>query len=485
MNILNTFLFACILFSCSLKKEIERQSPRKNFLHDPLLSKFQAPSSFYLIDPKKDTVIKLNERGTILHIPAFSFIDQYGKTIHSKVEISFKEFTNAADIAFSGINMNYRKGNETLNFNSSGMFEINGKSQNKDVEIKNGKSLTIDYSLTQNIPNTDFYRLNDQNTNWELVQEIPTLKESLAPIKASETSDDRLLDITFEDPSFCPEFKKFKDVRFRICDEVVLDTNELKMSFYQVAIERTKDYGKYLLKLAGYDQDAQFVVRQYIVNPVFSTEDFERASVLFDRIYDESEKEALNYYNEMKRKEKLDFESVDAENYEYDRQLIIQAKLNEELLKKQELLFSQNKNNSSPIVTTSIEALNYRQIVNGLAIASFGIYNCDQAYRIKNQLSCFPIYQNEKGEIIENTLTLSLIDLNVNAAFSFNPQNFQYEEKGNFVLALFTTDKKLYILKSAAMNELKPNNDGRLVLTMKDKTNEIKNRDDLRNFLGV
>lgn len=489
MKFSSLLLIPIVLFSCTVKNKTSTFSanPSSSFLNDTLLHAFQPAVKHFIIDPTKDTILTLNDRNSKLHIPSYCFIDKKGNTINSKVDITFKEFTSSADIAFSGILMQYKKGNESLNFNSSGMFEIKGYADNSAVDIHPNKPLSIDYTLTQNVPNTDFYKLNDRNTNWDLVQEIPTLKETMAPINVSQTNGDRILNITFEDQTDFPEFKKYKGVRFQIAKDIPLDTNDLNMLYYQVALEKTKEYGKYQLSFGGYDEDAQFVVRKFIVHPVLEGNDLVNAQKKYDQIFNQAEKETLAYMKELERIEQENERKLKAEIAEFERQLKFQAKLNEELLKNEAKLFRQNQTQQGFISPefTQDPGHTYPAIVKGLSIASFGIYNCDQVYRIQNKRQISPIYVDQSGNEISDPHVLSLMDLKINGAFSFQPSSFQFDTEGEFVVALFTNDKKLYVLKSEAILKSKANDEGRTKLVMIDKTSEIKNSEDLRKFIGV
>jgi hypothetical protein len=177
-----------------------------------------------------------------------------------------------------------------------------------------------------------------------------------------------------------------------------------------------------------------------------------------------------------------------AENDNYEKQLQYQVKLNEELLKREAMLFQNQQNNRQPFLSPEYlqdPGHTYPAIVKELRIASFGIYNCDQAYRMNLNATITPEYVDEEGEKITNCHVLSLININQKSAFSFNPANFQYNSESKFVIALFTFDKKLYILESDAVVASTPNTEGKTILKMIDKTAKIKNSDDLRKLLGV
>jgi hypothetical protein len=67
-------------------------------------------------------------------------------------------------------------------------------------------------------------------------------------------------------------------------------------------------------------------------------------------------------------------------------------------------------------------AASFPDVVKGLNVSGFGIYNCDQIYRVKNRVQITVSSQDSEGTPINDLHSLSLIDLNLNGAFSFNPK---------------------------------------------------------------
>lgn len=486
MKRISFLLIFGLLFACAPNDQSKKASNAHRFLHDPLLASLQPSTDLFEIDPSKDTLLILNDRGTKVHIPANCFQDRSGKIVTNRVELSFKEFTNSAEIAFSGINMQYTDGKETFNFNSSGMFEIRGQAKGQDVSIRKDKALQLDYALTQNVPNTDFYQLNEKNSNWKLVQKIPTLKESLAPINVNEIDESSILDITFEDQESCPDFLKYKDVRFKIVEDQLVEQSEFNKLYYQVALEKTDEFGVYLLKLGGYNEDANYFIDTYRVNPVLEGEDFEEASKNFEAIYAQAEAAAQAYLAEIEAKEKAEAKRIEEENAAYEKQRLFEQKLNEELIRQQNIQNQQNINQSNVFTAQPVSMDNtYPSIVRGLQVASFGIYNCDQLYRYKQRTALAAVYLDKQGKPIENGYILSVIDLKMKGAFSFDPRNIIVDKASDFVLALFTKDQRLYVLKSKESTPLVPNEDGTTTLRMTEMTSKIENSDDLKDYLGI
>lgn len=486
MKTFTLFLLIGISTACStqISKQTKKTHPLR-FLNDPKLEAMRPVCKEFELDPSKDTILHINDRGSTLRIEANSFLMQDGSVVKEKVNLTIQEFTNVADIAFSGIPMTFKNGREDQYFNSSGMFEIQGKTKKENVIIDTEKPLTLDYSLTQNVVNTDFYKLKEDGTNWELIQEIPTIKEINAPIKFIE-SDARTINISFEDPSIYPEFKKYKDVSFRIDDNYALDTNDLNMVYYEIELKKTSVYGKYHLTVAGNKSPTEYITITYPVTPVFKNESFKNAVKEYEILFDQAEKEARNHMVKLEKKEKERIDLLTKENKEYEKQQIFEAKLQVELLKKQEENERiQQQNNALIPIRTMDPGHTYPAIVKGLSIASFGIYNCDQIYRIENLITIQANFVDENGKAINNPHVLSVIDMDKTSAFSFNPSNFSCARDGHIFLVLFTDQQEIYVLEKEADKWADLGSSGNMTLKMKNETKIIQNSDDLRKYLKV
>lgn len=290
----------------------------------------------FKVDAKKGGDVSIGSKGTVVHVPANAFVDSKGNVVKGEVNLHFQEYTNASEMAFSGIPMTYKDGL----FNSAGMFDFRGTSNGESVEIASDKSLTIDYALAQNHKDLGFYQLDKEAGTWEKIQDLEML----------------------ESTSLMEEEKA----------EVVFDTNEVEV--------------------------AKPVIVQTL--PVLTKKE------------------------------------IRAQNKEVWVARARAMKAGENTGTSSQPVFMQNG-----YVTDAGHY--YPAIISGLRIKSFGVYNCDQVYRLKNRLSITASYVDEMGREIENTSVLSMMDLRYNSAFSFNPSNFVCSANGRNVLVLFTFDKKL------------------------------------------
>ncbi|MFT6921745.1 MAG: hypothetical protein ACJA1C_000742 [Crocinitomicaceae bacterium] len=128
----------------------------------------------------------------------------------------------------------------------------------------------------------------------------------------------------------------------------------------------------------------------------------------------------------------------------------------------------------------------YPNLVKGLNSESFGVYNCDQIYRIGTPLALSPTYFNSQtGNTIQKQHVTCVMDLSYNGSFSFQPNNLTCNAAGENVILLFTSDKKTFMLTKEEFNEACKKNSNSPRFNMKDMTAELKTSDDLKTLLGL
>jgi len=335
---------------------------------------YSATIDSYKINPRITTKLKIGSEGTVLHIPEMAFIDDKGKPITSMVTITFQEFKNSADMAFSQIPMNYTKGNIEYNFNSSGMFSIKGYSEGKEISINPKKPLYIDYALAKQNDNIDFYRLKDDSTNWDFIEEIDELENKVNSVAIVEVVP----------------------VTRQIGTAVKLDNaNDVEIVNWHMGIE----------------QDTIQEGGAFVDNG--------------------------------------------------------------------------NRSQNTMLAPGMGAGHTYPPIIAGLNISSFGVYNCDQIYRLPNRVNINSTYEDEQGKKIEDVSLISLIDLNYNGAFSFDASSFTCDSRGDNVILLFTKSGELYLLEKGNFEKMKISNHGAYTFKMKNVSKTIKNTEDLKTYLNL
>lgn len=466
-------LFLILLTSCETNKTHLAESGVGSFVHPTILNQLSNAPKQFTINTEKDSLLVVNDRGTTLHFSKSSFLDENNNIIKGDVTLEFQEYTNAAEIAFSGIPMKYTDEEDTYCFNSSGMFEIDGKHQSKQVKVNPDAPLSIDYALVQNIDSTEFYRLNDQGTNWELVQEIKQLDATDVVDSTSLINDTNLIEITYDEGTNVVEHAKYDNVKFRSLDMPNL-TDIKQLLCYEVDLKKTEDYGIYQMTLSGYVNE-YYKTFTTLVEPVFINSPQTKDARLKDlQRYEIDFEKAERLAQEKKALDKIEMEAlaarVEAENKRFAME------------EEKRLLRSLQQQQTERSFFNAGHF--YPEIVRGLSIYSFGIYNCDQTYRMSEPYAFVnsTFYSTHKKPI-ENPIYVSVIDLAIVGAFSYNPKNFSIDLSSHSVLLLITDTGKMYLKefkRPGSEHHFSPENN---LIELDEYTSKIKSTKDLMNYL--
>jgi hypothetical protein len=352
----------------------------KNSFHLP--NGFDVPFQSFKVNADRDTILVVNAKGTRIHVPKHAFVCG-GNNINGKpVDLMFREYTNAAEMAFSGINMTYKENNQEQYFNSAGMFEIQGSCNGQALELCKDKSIKVDYAIAHQVKDMAFYSLNKTNNEW---------------LKAQEIQPKKLV-------------KKLARRKRRI-------------------------------------RHGHFIDKRCPLRIIFS-------------------KNQPMQVQSIKRNDTVKFHG-DAKGKNLD--------------------FGNNANDRSGTLLASGADVGhtYPDIIEGLNVPSFGVYNCDQIYQLPRVVQVKAKYKDENGKEIVNPYLVSLIDLDFNGAFSFDANNFRCNPNGKNALAMFTTTGDLYLLDVAGFSSLGVKANGDYTFTVTRANDKVKNSTDLANYFGI
>ncbi|MCW3085815.1 MAG: hypothetical protein JWP12_3181 [Bacteroidetes bacterium] len=330
--------------------------------------KFAVPFAVYAFKAENGGTFTDKRSGSTITVPAGILTDTDGKPVKGDVKLYYREFRDAADMAYSGIPMIYKTDAGDFRFNSAGMFELHVLKNNDSLAMRKGKGVRVDFMMTQTIPGTVFYKLNDKRKNWSEIGKIEAL---------------------------------------------------LKESDHQPVA------GKQVIQLVG----------KPVGNGVFA----EDIAVGLDS----SVAPAPVFYT------------------------------------------SSDRRVSSLLAAGANKGHSYPALVSGLVCKDFGVYNCDQIYRIGSALSIQPVFKDASGNVIGQQNILTMIDLNYNGSFSFDPYAyFQINPAAKNVLLLFTSDNKIFSYTAEDFKK-QPLQNGPCTFIMGDITERVKNTEDLRSYLGL
>ncbi len=444
--------------------------------------RFRIRPLIFEINPLHDTLLVIGNKGTQLHIPAYAFQNEEKDTVTTPVQIEFKEYRNAAEMAYSGIPMVYNNGSEEFNFNSSGMFEIYGSTKGKTISLRNEKSLTIDYALARKNPDIAYYQLKGDRTGWTKIQTILTIdKRKKAGHHSSKKSNPLVFTLSLlQTNSIEPSWKEKNSMQTIVTDK------------FARAYSPSKEMIKFLEEHPQYYLGFYFsidTISGKIVNitphPKNPTRDFDMSIVSF--------MEKLPPFDDIPDPNTVSIgrkfaAKMPTDNFRYE--LIIESsQQNKQSIESGNVQLQANIGQPDLPNTLRPQVIDaghiYPDIIKGLKIPSFGVYNCDQIYRIQNKINIQANYTDEEGKPLTDLHVLSLIELDYNGAFSFDPYNFTCSATGRHALVLFTKDDKIYMLDPQMFKMLNIVQSGEYTFKVKDVSNIIKSTTDLASYLEL
>jgi hypothetical protein len=379
--------------------------------------------------------------GTKIHIPANAVRYADGSPVTGSYSINYREFRDPAEIAFSGLPMTYNEGREPANFSSVGMYEIRGSKDGKELTLQ--KPAEIDFNCTKVVDGAAFFQMDDKNGKWKKLKEIAFNKQiggvqadgavnTVVPIQKNPILEHRAL-------------KKGKWIKTSTLDDqliIWLDDQSWK--------EFTKNESDEFIKTA-------------IVN------------------VDEEER---SFETNLKHWDKLNALLFDKVDFTPGAPMVLQPKIENILIKGKR---PPNQINATLLGGGSKDpGHTYPTIVAGLNNPNFGVYNCDQVYRMASAKYLSPNYTDAAtGKAIQNKHVACVLDLTYNGSFSFQPNNVTCNSEGKNVVLLFTEKKEIYMLAAADFAKLDLDQGQKVDFKMTNVTSQLKSSDDLKRMLNL
>lgn len=414
---------------------IVHYGPSLDYQHlKDFFSPFQTAPESFMVDAKVGGTFKCKE-GSTLHIAANAVSNSDGTPTEGKFTMQYKAFKDPADIVFSGIPMTYNNGNEDLNFSSVGMYDLRASQNGKDLAL--AEPIAVDFNCTEPATGAAFYQMDDVTGAWTKDKDVNFVEAAEAFLYTRKSK------LEFDGQYFELNSKVYEAYAKIHFDEASWDWFFLHLAIYPKLNELVKHF----------DESAK--TAETIVRPK------EFVDVIVEIMVEEKK-------TEMKR-ERLEWEEKEKQKRKEEAEKM--AKLREK---------------NAKIAEKAAEASQFSaSIVNGLNSPNFGVYNCDQLYRLEEPLALSPTYVDENGTEIASKHVVSVVDLNFNGSFSFHPNNITCSAVGKNVILLFTDDKSVFMLNQAQFAQLNLKGNLRPTFKMKNMTGIIKTSDDLKGYLKV
>ncbi len=406
------------------------------------LSSYQKEFTVYHVNNANGGVLSY-ESGSKITLPAQAVRYSDGSLVEGTYELRYREFRNQAEIALSGIPMTYEQKGELMNFNSAGMYEIRAAKDGQELVLD--RAATVDFNCTEQLNGTDFYALDDATGVWE----------KQAPVIFREGNEVQ------------------NGVEFGIDQQVNAIEPAIKWSSVTISNDNQKKSEKFEWSLTDRD---------------------DKTTVTFNKL-------AWNRLETSLKKDTVGVHLIENKNPEErtitaaseDRDALVAAVNRWQEIFEMPVAVLPNRNGNFPNETGSTllaEGINaghtYPNLVKGLNSPSFGVYNCDQVYRLSNIAVITPKYVDaSSGKEITATKVACLIDLDYNGSFSFQPNNITCNPDGRNAVVLFTKDNKVFLLSEMRFKAGVATNKSRPVFEMTDMTASLKSPDDLKKVLHL
>lgn len=398
---------------------------------------YKTLSNSYSGIQKEFNAYPMNNSGGILHynsgtkikIQPNSVTYEDGTPVKGEFEIKYREFRNAAEIAFSGIPMTFNG----QNFNSVGMYEIRGEQNGKTLKLT--QPAVVNFQCTKGDAGVGFYHLDESSSKWEKVKQITKNKAENIEIKK----------------------------------EIQLDS---PIGSYRIVGGTVKsDNGNYIPVPVNHNKTwiSSEMLAEKKEKITFGDYSWGCYNKVLNQIGDS--------IKEIKRDEDKQEVVLSPKSIELINQRIRGNKIPRHFLRLVD-------SDGTLLAEGADKGHTYPSLVKGLNSSSFGVYNCDQVYRIANRTTLLPKYVDENGNQIQNQHVLCVVDLKYNGSFSYNPNSITVDKKGKNVLLLFTEDKKLFVLSEEAYQKMNKDS-AQPTIVMTDMTSELSSTKALKEYLNI
>ncbi|MBI4648891.1 MAG: hypothetical protein HY738_20455 [Bacteroidia bacterium] len=290
--------------------ETQQQEVKRNAIIKPF-ENLAVNETVHYINTSSENTVNIGN-GTKLRIPANAFVDKNNKPVTGHVCLKYKEMHNPADIIISGIPMSYDSAGQKFNFESAGMFEISGFSQEGvPIYIADGKSIQVEMASFIAGNDYQFYKLDESSGDWQYegraqagenankIQKLEELSKPLekpgAPRKCLDT--DFILDFNLNYSKF-PELKEFISLMWT-CSEPQKCTDNGWISNEKWTDIRLLPYKPELFQ---YELTLSNARKEFktVIEPVFSENDYEEAVRNFN--------EQMECYNKKIKEREAEYE---------------------------------------------------------------------------------------------------------------------------------------------------------------------------------
>lgn len=463
-------LVLCIQVCTTEKKDLEK-SKKSTF------KSFDVNFTNLNVDASKGKTLRF-ESGTTVIIPANAFVDAEGKAVKGDVQVNYREFHNVAEIIASGITMKYDSAGKQYDFETAGMFEIQGNQKDKPVFIAKDKKIQINLASYKE-GSFNFYYL--QEGKQKIAMNTPFITSAFAQDTRNFTTDTWQVLQTAQLPKANEERKRKLDSLNKLLPAEPIQPkpfDEKAMVFdFELNTEEfpeLKEFEGIIWQYAGNDEASNPEKNQWIFNHQWSSIKLE-----------EHNPEALQY--------KLVLNGG-GKSYE----AIVNPALKGKAYEEAKVAFEQKMNSYKKTLEEQAERLadikaakeyeNKRaNFMRSFEIQQFGIYNCDRIYQTEDTVMLTANFKVDNGSQEFDKATLYLVIGNNMITYYPNKamivEGFRcYANTSNKLIAVLSNDKVAVFTSQDFANMKNFRNGAEYTFNLKtvsEKINSVQSLNDL------
>jgi hypothetical protein len=348
-----------------------------------------------------------------------------GQPVKGQFRLVYKEYRNQADMAYSGIPMIYNANGLSYNFSSAGMYEIRAYQHGQELKLR--KPISVDFNTTGYDEGVGFYQMDDKTGKWN------QLKQDVFETRSED----------------CPVDKPEPLIR----------------------AEPVKKQDKYILKYLNWKQHRSYWMQSELWT---ATE---------EKLADFKGLSKMHVSHTRDSLVKIIITSRDIIDFEKALRRGLVSLVGD---KAADEINQLPRNVGTLLAENADKGHTYPCLVKGLNSEKFGVYNCDQIYRVGEPKIVKPLYVDAStGEEIRDQFVTCVLDLNYNGSFSFDPRNVMFNMEGKNVILLFTKDQKTYMLNADEFAQTDISNTTTPTFKMTDMTEQLKSSEDLSRLLNI
>jgi len=131
----------------------------------PIVGNPEISRKKYLVDTRQANTI-VYPSGTVIKVPEEAFADAQGNAVRGEVTLYYREFNDILDIFANGVPMSYDSVGQTLPFRTAGMFEMYAIKDNQQVFLLPGKKIAFDFITADTCKGFNLYQLDGKKGSW-------------------------------------------------------------------------------------------------------------------------------------------------------------------------------------------------------------------------------------------------------------------------------------------------------------------------------